>query len=204
MKMTLLLAAFLCGLVLLTQCSTVESVDREDGEEWNEGVVWKPRTQGGKDFVPLDFAGVPQDGPGRGRWVVDPQDGYRFYVPESGTKRFSKPVLEAEAQKATNPLTKGQQNATNAVRSVSLPVLATVALLTPPLWFAAFHGDDDSGPGDPLPSYHEHHYLASERRHHYHGGSHSSSRSHSHSGSPSHGNKSGGGKQGSNDNHHTK
>ena len=133
---------------ILCQCGMVQSIDRSDSSAWNEGVVWKHRPGSMRDYVPMDFQGPAVAGPGRGEWVVDPQDGYRFLVPAAGTKKFSSYVLLAEANKATNNYTSGNQKALNTAKAMLFPVFAFT-----PLWDsnAREGGGCDSGGSSPDP-----------------------------------------------------
>jgi hypothetical protein len=127
-------ALLACGAFTLVQCGTVQSIDRSDTNAWNEGVVWRLKSGSAKDYLPHDFAGPLAVGPGRGEWVSDPQDGYRFYVPAAGTKKFPVGILKSEADKATNPLTSGQQATHNTVHTALFPVFAVTTLFDPDFW----------------------------------------------------------------------
>ena len=129
------------GVMLLSQCGTTHSIDRGDPQAWNEGVAWKPRPGSAQDFVPVDFNGPAVAATGKGEWMTDPQDGYRFYVPASGTKKYPPGMLRAEAIKATNELTRAEQGTRNTLKTVFFPVSGV-------LWmFTADHSGGGGGGG---------------------------------------------------------
>ncbi len=137
------------GATLLCQCAMVHSIDRSDPSAWNEGLVWRRQPGTAKDYVPIDFQRPAVAGPGRGEWVVDPQDGYRFFVPTAGTKKFSQYLLLAEANKATNNYTSGNQKALNTAKAMLFPIFAFT-----PLWDSNAReggGGCDSGGSSPDP-----------------------------------------------------
>lgn len=127
-------ALLACGAFTLVQCGTVQSIDRGDANAWNEGVVWRLRSGSAKDYLPRDYTGPLVVGAGKGEWVTDPQDGYRFYIPATGTKKFPVGILKSEAAKATNDLTPGQQSTRNTVHTALFPVFAVATVFDPDFW----------------------------------------------------------------------
>ena len=114
------------GVAILCQCGMTHSIDRDVACAWNEGLVWKRQPGTTRDYVPMDYNGPPVTSAGRGQWAVDPQDGYRFYIPAAGTRKFPHNVLVAEANKATNDYTRGQQQARNTAKTALFPALFPV------------------------------------------------------------------------------
>ncbi len=130
MKRSLRLVLSAVGAFVLSQCGTVHSIDRGNAQAWNEGLVWRPASGSPKDFVPMDFKGPLVTSGGKGEWVTDPQDGYRFYVSAAGTKKFPPGVLRAEAIKATNALTRAEQATGNTLKTVFFPVSGLFWIVT--------------------------------------------------------------------------
>ena len=128
-----------CAVVvaLLCQCDTTRSIKRDDVGSWNWNRVWKPVSGKRADFIPFDqpVAALPKT---PGEWIVDPQDGARFFVPQSGTPKYPAGVLKGEAWKATNRRTLASQRARNSM-AVALVPLHVATLGLPRLWIG--HGD---------------------------------------------------------------
>jgi len=116
----------LFAVLFLSQCTITKSIDRADSEQWNDNGIWKQKAGSRTDYVPVEYAGAVSDDPATGQWMVDPQDGLRFYIPAKGTKTYTAEILRAEAYKATNRYTVGNQWAANAREVTLFPVhLAT-------------------------------------------------------------------------------
>ena len=124
--------SILC-LVLLCQCETSHSIDRSS-QAWNANRVWKAMPGTLHYFLPNDMleSSLPNTA---GHWVCDPQDDWRFYVPEAGTKGYRRDVLEGEAWKATNRHTHSAQSARNVLTLAALPLhVATLGVWHPRCW----------------------------------------------------------------------
>ena len=107
------------GAGLLAGCgSPVDSIDRSDVDCWNGVGVWRCVAGTTHDYVPSDFKGKPSGNPAAGEWLVDPQDGWRFYIPNDGTRNYPAGVLRGEVTKSLNAFTKGQQGLHNLVTGV--------------------------------------------------------------------------------------
>src|SRR5436190_16228627 len=84
----------------------VIAIDRNDVASWNPHNVWIHTGVNPDTYVPKGMKkGVPVD-EAHGKWVVDPQDHSRFYLPHGGTSIYPPQVLAAEASTATNRLSK--------------------------------------------------------------------------------------------------
>lgn len=110
--------------VCLTGCDvlTVDSIDRDDVDCWNDVGVWRKVAGTPHDYVPSDYKEHPSSKPSAGQWVVDPQDGWRFYIPDKGTPQYSGNVLRSEVTKSLNAYTKEQQRFHNAAEVLTMPV----------------------------------------------------------------------------------
>ncbi|GEM_PF-4038224 len=55
--------------------------------------------------VPADLSRNHPLDEGHGQWFVDRNDGWRFFVPKSGTTKYSEKLLLGEVDKVTNSMT---------------------------------------------------------------------------------------------------
>ncbi|MDP1587863.1 MAG: hypothetical protein Q8M07_08985 [Prosthecobacter sp.] len=77
-------------------------IDREDVRTWNPLNVWAESATAPNHYFPRGMKkGTPLDET-HGRWVIDPQDNWRFYVPHNGTSLYSRQLLDEMAKTATN------------------------------------------------------------------------------------------------------
>jgi hypothetical protein len=85
---------------------------RRDQADWNQTGIWRQVNSGSGavSYVPQDLPSTMALSEANGEWVVDPQDGHRFFVPRQGTAKYTLGVLRAEAQKATNHATWERKN----------------------------------------------------------------------------------------------
>jgi hypothetical protein len=109
--------------VHLTACDvlTVDSIDRDDVEGWNDVGMWKKVAGTPHDYMPSDCKEHPSNKPSAGQWVVDPQDGWCFYIPDKGTRQYSEGVLLGEVTKSLNAYTKQQQTFHNVAEVLTMP-----------------------------------------------------------------------------------
>lgn len=69
--------------------------------DWNVKGVWKRVLGHPATYIPTDYpVSAPREADD-GRWVVDPRDGKRFFVPNTATGGLTPAMLEAEALKMT-------------------------------------------------------------------------------------------------------
>lgn len=107
------------------------------------------------DFIPEDttVSAVAKTG---GEWVVDPQDGCRFFVPSPGTKRYPHGLLKGEAVKCTNKHSLREQRRQNAISMIKVPLnIVTLGATRSEHWRNNRTCDDatsDSGVSDDWPS----------------------------------------------------
>ena len=77
-------------------------IDRENVKSWDPMNLWAECANAPNHYFPRGIKkGAPLDEK-NGRWVVDPQDGYCFYVPHKGKSPHSEELLEQAARNATN------------------------------------------------------------------------------------------------------
>jgi hypothetical protein len=116
----------LCVFVLC-QCEYSQSIDR-NSQDWNANGIWKPLLGATMDFIPHDFA-ASQLAQTPGRWIVDPQDHCRFFIPNQGTASHRADVLQGEAWKATNRHSRANQRVHNTLVTAAIPLhIATLGI----------------------------------------------------------------------------
>ena len=81
---------------------SVVRIDREDVHSWNPHDIWLRTATRPDTYVPRDMSKkVPLD-EAHGRWIIDPQDGSRFYIPNGGSEMYPHDYIEDQATIATN------------------------------------------------------------------------------------------------------
>jgi hypothetical protein len=101
---------FLIVVITVSSCAGAKDpldgstliIDRENVKSWDPSNLWAECATAPKHYFPRGMKkGTPLDEK-NGRWVVDPQDGWRFYVPHEGKSPHSQRFLEQAVQNATN------------------------------------------------------------------------------------------------------
>ena len=126
--------AILLGFGLLCGCSTlVKSIDHSEGrweKSYPNAFLWRRVNSDPAVFHPKALPADAPIEPETGDWVVDPQDRAAFFVPNRECGGLSPELWLAEAKKAVNDLSKGDQFLRNsAIVLVGWP--AYMALMTP-------------------------------------------------------------------------
>jgi len=77
-------------------------VDRDDVLSWNPCNTWQKISSHPDTYIPIGMKkSAPMD-EAHGKWVVDPQDHSRFYVPAGGLTGVPEDFLAEQARIATN------------------------------------------------------------------------------------------------------
>jgi hypothetical protein len=108
----------------------LERVIDHDKDNWNYLGLWR-RVGKAKPaiYAPAEMAAtVPLDAK-HGVWIVDANDGARFFVPNNGTSQYPASTLKIEARKVTNRTTKGRNAVFNGTAGVLGVALSPLALL---------------------------------------------------------------------------
>lgn len=77
-------------------------------DNWNYLGLWRRVGDHPPSFAPVDSAKSSVIDEAHGTWVVDAEDGWRFFVPNGGTARYPEDSLLAEAGKVTNRFSKSK------------------------------------------------------------------------------------------------
>lgn len=107
------------------------SVDHRK-DDWDPVNIWYRVSDNPPTYLPK---GTPASTPldtAHGTLFVDAVDGWRFFVPKGGAAGYSEGTLRGQADKITNDVTRSQQSADNALRSLFfLPIMVGWGFLTP-------------------------------------------------------------------------
>lgn len=100
-------------LAMCTSCAGMKDVDgstlvidRKDVRSWNPVNLWAECANAPNHYFPRGIKKGTRLDEEHGRWVVDPVDDARFYIPNDGTPGHSRESLEHMAQNATNRMSK--------------------------------------------------------------------------------------------------
>lgn len=77
-------------------------IDRNDVRTWNPLNIWAECATASNHYFPRGMKKGALLDEAQGRWVIDPQDNWRFYVPHNGTSLYSRQLLDEMAKTATN------------------------------------------------------------------------------------------------------
>jgi hypothetical protein len=103
-------------------------IDHEK-DAWNSAGVWRRISSTPPSFVPADFPRHASPAKHGELWVVDENDGWRFFVPVGGTPRYSEGLLLGEARKVTNDMPASSHRKRNVLTSVFVwPVLSILTM----------------------------------------------------------------------------
>ena len=121
-----------CETLEVYQAGHVEIVDLDHAEtDWENAERWKCVFDDPPTFVPVGWSTNSESSTREGKWMVDPQDGARFFVPRKKFRGLNQKQWRAEAKKGINYNTEEKKKIkkNNVKTNVLLPLFLPLEVI---------------------------------------------------------------------------